>query len=54
MAGMGEPDLRVVVQRPLPDAVAGGLADVGVVYELVDGGGGECLGHELVEPNWGG
>ena len=32
-----------------PDAVAGGLADVGVVHEPVDGGGGECFGHELVE-----
>ena len=32
------------------DAVAGGLADVGVVEEPVDGGGGQGLGHELVEP----
>lgn len=30
-------------------AVAGGLADVGVVQEPVDGGGGQRLGHELVE-----
>ena len=33
-----------------PDAVAAGLADVGVVHEPVDGGGGQCLGHQLVEP----
>ena len=32
-----------------PDAVAGGLADVGVVHEPVNGGGGQGLGHELVE-----
>ena len=32
------------------DAVAAGLADVGVVQEPVDGGGGQRLGHELVEP----
>ncbi len=30
--------------------VAVGLADVGVVQEPVDGRGGECLGHEFVEP----
>jgi len=30
-------------------AVTGGLADVGVVQESVDGRGGECFGHELVE-----
>ena len=35
-----------------PDGVAGGLADVGVVQESVDGRGGEGLGHELVEGNW--
>src|SRR3974377_2500272 len=29
-------------------AVAAGLADVGVVQEPVDGGGGQCLGHQLV------
>jgi len=45
--------------HPLPgeglgqaDGVAGGLADVGVVQEPVDGRGGEGLGHELVEGNW--
>ena len=32
------------------DAVAAGLADVGVVQEPVDGGGGQGLGHQLVEP----
>jgi hypothetical protein len=32
------------------DAVAGGLAEVGVVQEPVDGGGSQGLGHELVEP----
>ena len=32
-----------------PDGVAGGLADVGVMQEPVDGRGGESLGHELVE-----
>jgi hypothetical protein len=31
------------------DAVPGGLADVGVVEEPVDGRGGEGLGHQLVE-----
>ena len=31
------------------DAVAAGLADVGVVHEPVDGGGGQGLGHQLVE-----
>jgi hypothetical protein len=31
------------------DAVAAGLAEVGVVEEPVDGGGGQGLGHELVE-----
>ena len=31
------------------DAVAAGLAQVGVVEEPVDGGGGQGLGHELVE-----
>ena len=34
------------------DGVAGGLADVGVVEEPVDGGGGQCLGHQLVERCW--
>ena len=34
------------------DRVAGGLADVGVVEEPVDGGGGQGLGHELVEGCW--
>jgi hypothetical protein len=33
------------------DAVAGGLTDVGVVQEPVDGRGGEGFGHELVERN---
>ena len=32
-----------------PDAVAAGLADVGVVHQPVDGGGGQGLGHQLVE-----
>ena len=32
------------------DAVAAGLADVGVVQEPVDGGGGQRFGHEFVEP----
>ena len=32
------------------DAVAGGEDDVGVVQEPVDGGVGDGLGHELVEP----
>jgi hypothetical protein len=32
-----------------PDAIAAGLADVGVVQEPVDGGGGQCFGHQLVE-----
>ena len=31
------------------DAVAAGLAEVGVVHEPVDGGEGEGFGHELVE-----
>ena len=31
------------------DAVAAGLADVGVVHEPVDGGGGQGFRHELVE-----
>ena len=31
------------------DAVAAGLADVGVVHQPVDGGGGQGLGHQLVE-----
>ena len=31
------------------DAVADGLADVGVVQEPVDGGRGEGFGHQLVE-----
>ena len=31
------------------DAVAGGLADVRVVEQPVDGGGGEGLGHQFVE-----
>jgi hypothetical protein len=30
-------------------AVAAGLADVGVVQEPVDGGGGQGFGHQLVE-----
>ncbi|BEH02297.1 hypothetical protein brsh051_15780 [Brooklawnia propionicigenes] len=30
------------------DAVAAGLADVGVVKEPVDGGGGQGFGHEFV------
>ena len=33
-------------------AVSACLADVGVVQEPVDGGGGQCLGHEFVESNW--
>lgn len=33
-----------------PDRVARGLAEVGVVQQPVDGGGGEGFGHELVEP----
>ena len=32
------------------DAIAGGLAHVGVVEEPVDGGGGEGFGHEFVKP----
>ena len=32
------------------DAVAGGEDDVGVVQEPVDGGVGDGLGHEFVEP----
>jgi hypothetical protein len=32
-----------------PHAVAGGLADVDVEQESVDGGGGQRFGHELVE-----
>ena len=32
------------------DAVAGGGAEVGVVEEPVNGGTGEGLGHDLVEP----
>jgi len=31
------------------DAVTAGLAEVGVVHEPVDGGGGQGLGHQLVE-----
>jgi hypothetical protein len=31
---------------------AGGLADVGVVQEPVDGRGGQRFGHQLVETNW--
>jgi hypothetical protein len=31
------------------DAVAAGLADVGVVHQPVDSGGGQGLGHQLVE-----
>ena len=31
-------------------AFAAGLADVGVVQQPVDGGGGQGLGHQLVEP----
>ena len=31
------------------DAVAAGLADVGVMHEPVNGGGGQGFGHELVE-----
>ena len=34
------------------DAVAGGHDDVGVVQEPVDGGVGDGLGHEFVEPTW--
>ena len=34
------------------DAVAGGEDDVGVVQEPVDGGVGDGLGHEFVEPTW--
>jgi hypothetical protein len=34
------------------DAAAAGLADVGVVHEPVDGGGGQGLGHQLVESGW--
>ena len=32
------------------DAVAGGEHDVGVVEQPVDGGVGDGLGHEFVEP----
>ena len=32
------------------DAVAAGLADVGVVQEPVDGGGGQGPGHQFAEP----
>jgi len=35
------------------DAVAGGLADVGVVQKPVDGRGGKGFGHEFVERIWG-
>ena len=31
---------------------AGGLADVGVVQEPVEGRGGQGFRHEFVEPNW--
>jgi hypothetical protein len=31
------------------DAVAAGDANVGVVQEAVDGGGGQSFGHQLVE-----
>ncbi len=31
------------------DGIAAGLADVGVVQQSVNGGGGEGFGHELVE-----
>jgi hypothetical protein len=36
----------------LVHGLAGGLADVGVVQEPVDGRGREGLGHELVERGW--
>ena len=32
--------------------LTGGLADVGVVQEPVDGRGGQRFGHQLVKPNW--
>ena len=34
------------------DAVAAGLAHVGVVEQPVDGGGRQRFGHELVKRNW--
>lgn len=34
------------------DALARGVAQVGVVQQPVDGGAGQGLGHEFVEPNW--
>lgn len=33
-----------------PHGLAAGLADVGVVEQSVDGGGGQRLGHQLIEP----
>ena len=36
----------------LADALAAGLADVGVVQQPVDGRGGQSLGHQLVESGW--
>lgn len=36
------------------DGIAAGLADVGVVKEPVNGGGGESFGHEFVEAGGGG
>jgi hypothetical protein len=35
------------------NAVAAGLADVGVVQQPVDGGGCQGFGHQLVEGIWG-
>jgi len=32
------------------DGIAAGLADVGVVQQSVDGGGGQRFGYQLVEP----
>ena len=34
---------------PGAHALAGGLADMGVVHQPIDGGRGQGLGHELVE-----
>src|SRR3954453_19822290 len=50
-----------VVQWPHPfasgclgeaDRVAGGDDDVGVVHEPINGGVGDGLGHQLIEPGW--
>jgi len=35
------------------DRLAAGGAQMGVVHEAVNGGGGKGFGHQLVETNWG-